>query len=703
MRGSLCTTSMLSTLQISPLLGRSFQRNDEHYGSAPVALLSHRSWRRLFSSNRSVVGTELSIAGQNLTIVGVLPPGFTGMEVGESIDLWIPLSPHTVAIQRPNLLSDESIWWLNFWARLKTGETIESAQAALRVFWNHRLLALQNSKKEFYRWEEAEQEALILERGTRGRSRVRTEFADSLFALNGAALTMLTIAMVNLAAFIFAHTFRRRNRFHTMEYLGASSIHLFKYVSREISVASIIATVFAVISSVWFSNSLVSLAILPPDVVEMNSENRRIMIIVTMTLCLFITLLVVAESIAIASAIGPSSQTNLLGKRPNLSTPILVFFLIVQVSLSVIFLTSSLVLKRSLTVLYSRSLGVDTDKLVQIEFLRSPTDAENTRQHEAIHMLERAVGTIPGVMSVSFTQVGLIRAGESTRRFELEGASIMTETFEHADVVGPRFFQNLRASVIAGRDFTIDDRHSSTPVMIINRSLERAYFEDSEALGARVGGRTVVGVVEDVRHHGPARRALGRFYVPHYQLPKDPFPIFRLVVRLDSRAVGFSASVDDVIESGLMPFQVLDVTAVRDLIDRQLRVDRLLSWVTMFFADMSMLVATLGCFSLVWFVVVSRRKEIGIHLAVGGSQLMVVWRVVRRVISCVVVGGIVGVAIAMVVVGVLRSILAHIGPLDVSLVILGFVIPIVVVVLSALIPSVLGTNIDVATLVKRVP
>jgi len=530
-RSELITGDYFQVLGVKAAIGRTFTPEDnDSPGAEPVAVLTHDFWQTRFGADPNVVGSTIHLNGHPMTIIGVSDRGFPGLEIGNATQVFIPImmtqhiAPRIAeGAPRPALELRRSRW-INVFARLKSGVTIEQAQAAIGPLYRQ-ITEMEVQEPPFQRASEQARQEYLRSRlkifdGSTGRSNLRQTFTTPLIVLMGITGLVLLIACANVASLLIARATARQKEVAIRLALGASRMQIVSQLMLESFVLSTIAAAAGVGLGVFMSDALLRF---------LNADNLPMTITASLDSRVLLFSVAVAFSTALIFGLVPALQTT----RPRLAETLKseassIFgsrgqarfrkvLVGAQVSLSLILLIVSSLFVRSLSNLHQVDPGFRKDQL--ISFSLDPAtngyDSQRTQQFYR-DLLERLRG-LPGVVSAGQAVQRVLEGGEWRNAITVEGYTPRPDDrmFTHFNAVSSGYFKTLGTPLIGGRDFEARDMREADPnnplrVCIVNEAFARKYFRDGLAVGRHVGmgnrpgtqtNIEIIGVVRDSSYH----------------------------------------------------------------------------------------------------------------------------------------------------------------------------------------------------------
>jgi predicted permease len=648
------TGSYFSVLGVRAALGRLIDESDDlQPGAHPVVVLSFDYWKNRLAGARDIVGRKLLVNNHPMTVIGVAAAGFHGMDWGEVPSLWIPTMMKRQATPDFDWLEDRHGRWLHVFARLKPGITWQQAQAGLQPWFKATLEA--DTKREGWPRVTDEQRRRFLAStlevlpASQGRSDLRGRLERPLLVLLAATALVLLLACLNVANLSLARAFVRRREIALRLALGATGRRIAKEQLVQSGILALGGGALGVFLAPTVTQVLISF--LPQEVsaVDLSSAvNPRV----------FLFTLGVALTIGVLFGLAPALQSSraqpVSALKEESSTVaggigLRKVLVVGQIALALVLLIGAGLFVRTLASLRGQGPGFATTNLLSFRVDPARIGYGQTQARKLMHDLLVAVRSLPEVESAGLSGAELLRGGSwnASLTIEAERRSV-TDRAVHLNAISPDFFRSLGASFISGRDFNERDSRDTKGEdlfrsAIVNESFAKRYFGDRSPLWARLGiGKRpdtradieIVGVVKTFSYRG-LRETDDQAFFPYFESAISAGGFYvRTRTQSESAFSSIRAAVRQV-------DPVLPVTGLRtldDQLDRSLMNERLLAILASAFAALAILLAVVGLYGVMSFVVSRRTREIGIRLALGASRGEAVWLIVREAAIMVAAG-----------------------------------------------------------------
>ncbi|MBY0494306.1 MAG: ABC transporter permease [Cyanobacteria bacterium] len=698
-----------SMLGVGPAAGRVFnsQEDDQVYQGHPSVVISYDYWMRRFNGDHSAIGKKILVNNYPMTIVGVSAAGFAGIDPARSPQMRVPILMKPVIVPEWGWvkMDDERTRWVQVFARLKPGYTIESAQAPLQgLFTQIRQHELTLPGAKYFSAFNREQfltGKLRLEKADVGYSPLRNDFSTALIVLMAMVGLVLLIACANVANLLIARGFMRQREIAVRLSLGATRGQLVRQLLTESVLLSLIGGAIGIGLSIVLTRGLI--AFIPqqqPLLIEPTPDLR----ILTFTFGLTLITGIVFGLLPALKASNPDQWATLKDTVGGIAGSGGSLFLrkglvAAQVALSFLLLFGAGLFVRSLQNLQTTDTGVQMDNLITFRLSPALSGYDNPRTVNLYSELLERLRSTPGIKSASHVAVSILSGDEwdSTTSVEGHDAKDGEDMQAYMNALSPGYFDTMGIKLLDGRDFRASDIVENPKMAIVNRKFAQHFFGDKPAVGRRLGRGLgpetkldieIIGVVEDSLYEGPREGVRRQVFWPGYG-GSATFYV---------RTTEASASAFNVIRSEVkrldagMP--VYDVKTVQGQLDETLLTDRLIALLSAGFGMLATLLASIGLYGVMAFIVARRRKEIGLRLALGAEPAGVLWIVMREVLILLTIGLAIGVPAAIGLGRYVSSQLYGIQPNDPWMAIGTVLLLTVVSAAAGLIPATRASRID---------
>jgi len=624
----LVSAEYFSTLGVAAYLGRTLSVDDDP--TAPQVVISYDYWQRRFGGRPDVAGTAITIRQRIFTVIGVTPPSFFGESVGKRPEVWAPLTLQAAVLPGREWLHDkpggDKVMWLHVFGRLKSGVSMETAQAAANLRFQQELAVFYGSA------ERASRQWLKLRPAANGASSIRGQIAQPLTMLLAASGLVLLIACANLGNLLLTRTTTRTREIAVRLALGASRARLIRQLMTENMVIAFLGGMGSLAVGWMLRAGLLTL--IPENVHVPVTQDVRVLgfaFALTLATGLILGLLPVLRTMKLNATSGLKEQ----GRGLTASAAwVRAGRLVVagQVALSLPLLIGAGLLVRTFQNLQHADVGYGKEQLLVVRADVQMGGYEEQRRLPLFRRLLERVRGVQGVRAASYSKSGVFLSSRSTGHVEVEGFGQKGDggVWSVWDHVGPDYFSTLGVPLLAGREIHEGDREASSKVCVINEAFANRYFAGRNPLGMHVDRYEIVGVSRNSRSRSVREELEPKFYVPATQ-PTDVPPRFvTFVVRATGEPSRVLASVRQAILSEDANLPITAASTVTELMDRQMVQDRLLARLSVAFGIVALLLAAIGLYGVLSYGVARRKNEIGIRKALGAQHSAVMWMVLRE-------------------------------------------------------------------------
>jgi predicted permease len=708
----LVSGNYFTTLGVKPAAGRVFnsQEDDQIYRGHPVVVISHGYWVSRFARDPSVVGKKILVNDYPMTIVGVSAEGFVGLDPAQSPQIRVPVL--MLPVMMPDMMTwlrmdDRRARWVQVFGRLKPGYDVTSAQAPIQgLFTQIRAYEMTlPAAKEWSQYSRTEfmKGRLLVTDAALGYSGLRNDFSTALIVLMCMVGLVLLIACANVANLLIARAFMRQKEIAVRLSLGSSRGRLVRQMLVESLVLSLLGGVVGLGLAVLLTRALLALAPSQgqPLLISASPDPRILSFTIFLT---FLTGIVFGLLPALRAS-RPDPWTTLKDTMGSIAGTGGSLFLrkglvTAQVALSFLLLFGAGLFVRSLQNLKTTDTGVALDNLVTFQLSPALSGYDNERANLLQRGLRDRLRSAPGVKSVGLATVPILAGDEWDSSMAVEGHTAKDGEDMQAfmNALSPGYFQTMNIPILEGRDFREPDAQRDTTVAIVNRRFAEHFFPGRSALGKRLGWGggpnskltiEIIGVVANSLYEGPREGVRRQVFIPSWGTGGQVY----YVRTLTPSAAAFSMIRGEVKQiAPSMP--VYSMKTVESQLDETLMTDRLIATLSAGFGLLATLLASVGLYGVMAFVVARRRKELGIRLALGAQSRSVIWLVMREVLLLLAIGLAVGIPAAIALARYVSSQLYGIQPNDPSIAVSTVVLLALVSAAAGLIPAHRASRID---------
>ena len=668
-RGLWVSGEMFSVLGIAPYRGRLLGPSDDRRGCAPGGVVvSHEFWQRELGGTDAAVGSRLEIGEKPFQIVGVTPPTFTGLEVGQTFDLALPIC---AAAFWGDALDQRHNWWLIGMGRLKSGWRLPQAAQHVRALSATLFDQLApTGYADNANWKKLR---LTVVPGGRGISEWRAQYSTSLWLLLGITGLVLLIACANLANLMLARAAARQREFAVRIAIGASRVRVVMQSLVESLVLALAGAAIGTVFAIAASRAIVAFLHTEGNGLHLDLPlDWRMLAFTTGITLLTCGLCGVAPALRLAH-IEPGDVIKSGGRgltaRPEGSTFQRVL-VVTQIAVSLVLVVGALLFARSFQKLLSVNVGFSQDGILYAFCDLTPRKLSPEALPAAKTAILDRIRALPQVKGAGSSTKIPLTPSSWTMGVRIDGRTA-TDDWSKISWVSPGFFHALDLPILTGRDFTTADSATSTRVMLVNETFVRRYLQKRAVVGTHL--RTVeepgypamdyeiVGIVPDIKYANLREEIPPTSFVPADQHPSSQ-PWMAVMVRTS----GDAASADAAIRRAAAAegARISPVVVLRDQVREGLARERLLSWLSGMFGVIAGLLAAIGLYGVMSYTVARRSNEIAIRVALGAASRDVLGLMLRQAARLVVAGLAFGAAAAFAASRAARTLLFGLEPND---------------------------------------
>lgn len=675
MNVQLVSGTYFSMLGVNPILGRGFsQADDEPAGGHPIAVISYSWWKRRFALHPSVLGKTVTLGSTAYTIVGVTPPQFFGTTVGQSPDVWIPLSMEKQVSPGWNGLEDKSFQSLYILGRLKPGVTVAQAQANVnllaRQIWRASAGPVLTKEQQI----DLKRANINLTPAARGLSRLRFQFSLPLQILMAVVGLVLLIACANIANLLLARANTRQREIAVRMAIGAGRARLIRQMLTESFLMAFVGGALGVAFAWWASEALLAMVSSGPEPLPLSVAPDSRVLLFTSLISLATALLfgavpaLHATQIELSPALKEGRGMSSVAGGSGLSKVLIA----AQVALSFLLLIGAGLFLRTLVNLGNVNTGFNRENVLL--FGIDPADVgykQDARLVNLYRQIEQRVSAQPGVRaaSVSFFT---FNQGSWDDLVQVDGQSTAPGVNRDAiyNAVGPGYFATMGIRLLLGRVFDPHDTATSPKVAVINQTMARQFFPGGSPIGRRFGigddpkhnsEFEVVGVVKDAKYMSLRERRWPAAYFPYTQNVQY---YNDLEIRYSGDPGIILAEVRRAVGEVNRNLPLTYENTLAQQVDRSITSQALIARLSVFFGLLAVFLACIGLYGLMSYAVTRRTNEIGIRVALGAGKSSVVWMVMRESLTLVALGIGIGVPAALAASRLVSKMLFGISPVD---------------------------------------
>ena len=698
-------------LGVNPLIGRLLGPSDDQPGCGiGGADISYAFWQRNFGGDPSVIGKRLTLDGNSFEVIGITPSAFKGISIGDSFDVAVPLCTEPVLSPRNNRLTIRHAWWLATIGRLKHGWTIARAAAQINAITP---AVLQETIPPFYD-AEATKKFLAYKLSAfpaeTGFSRLREDSETPLWLLLGISGLVLLIACANLANLMLARASARERQITIRQALGATRARMIRDLLSESILLALAGSACGLFLAFAVSRLLVAFISTSDNQIFLDLGMDWRVLAFTTALAVLTTVLFGLAPAFRATRAEPATllQSGSRGMSAGRERFGLRRILVVsQVGLSVVLLMGALLFARSLRNLVTLDAGFQQSGIlitsVDFKRLHLPEDRFADYKREIV----KHISSIPGVESAAAAM--LIPFGGDTWN-----DNVITEDSDDdkgsawMNYLGPGYFHTIGTPLLAGRDFDDRDTANSVKVAIVNQAFARKMFKGADPVGKRFRIHEppgeprplyeIVGVTGDNKFQDMHEEFKPFMYFPAPQQQK-PSPDDQILIKSSLPVTSLMASLKQTI-ADLNPGIDIEFSVFKTKIHDSLLQDELMATLSGFFGFLAAILAAIGLYGVMSYMVVQRTREIGIRMAIGAKRGDVVKMILREAGILTLAGLVIGSGLALGAAQAAKSMLFGLKPRDPLTLVIAIVTLSVVASLASFWPAYRASKLDPLTALR---
>lgn len=694
--GSIVSDNYFDSIGVHPILGRGFEPGEDVGRNAhPVAVISYQLWKGHFNGDPQIIGKTQRLNGVVHTIVGVAPQGFYGTFVGWGMQFWVPTSMEEVFESGGYKLEDRDARWIEAFARLKPGVTLEQAQAeissvAKRLEADYPATNRGRSVKLWALWQTPFNNAGTL--------------LPTLEIMLAVVVFVLLIACANVGNLLLVRSFARRHEMTVRLAIGAGRGRIVKQLFTEALILSAFGAAGGLLVAHWCRHALILLFPARAGVaMHLPGEIDWRVLLLSAGVCLLATILLglvpamQTSKIDLAGAL-KSDSAGVVGSRGK--AWVRSGLVIVQVSLSFVLLVGAGLLIQSLQKIRTSNPGFSTHEVLftAVDLVSAGYDAQRAENFQD-QLLDR-VKALPGVESAVFARMTPLSYGTfSSTPISVDGFEVPPEerpTVEYNEV-GPDYFATMGIPLVSGREFTRADDERAALVAIVNETMAAQYWRGRNPIGQRVQVKDrwlqVVGVAKDSKYRSVREIANAFFYVPRRENFSVGAALFiRTPLSPEAVAVALAREVH-ALDASLSPNELI---TLQEQLDRSTSPQMVAVTLVGVLGGLALLLAVIGLYGVMAYAVSQSTRELGLRMALGAGASNLVRLVLSRGLALMAAGVLLGAAVAVASTRLMGNLLYHVSPRDPRAFGAAFAVMTVATLAACFIPAWRATRTDPA-------
>lgn len=679
-KAELVSGSYFPVLGVGAALGRTIAPEDDNVpDERPVVVLSYSFWRNYFNGDPTIIGRNIVLNGHNMTIIGVAQAGFDGVELGNAMQMFVPIMMKTEMTPHSDGLKDRRrrLAWVAAYGRLKPGISAQKAQSSLQPLL-HSILEMEIQQADFRQFSDEDRRQFL-------RNRVEVlPGSDSwlgnymrrplwiLFALTGA---VLLLACANLANLMLARATAREREIAVRLVIGAGRGRIIRQLMVETLLLASAGAAVGLALAFLADRILIRMYLPATEAAEFVVSPIPDWRVLGFAFgILLVTLLAFGLMPALRAsrmeAAGSLKERSGTGSASSVSLRRM--FVSAQVAMSLLLLVGAGLFVRTLRNLQSQGPGFPTDHLLEFNLNPSLNGYSNQQTEAFYERLNVELRTMPGVTSVGLSSMPILKgyAWQNAVLGDFSGARVEDQPV--LSEVGPNYFATLGIPILEGREFTEQDR-GPQKYGVINQSFAKRYLPPGNPIGRRFGlvddqdpahqpDIQVVGVIPDTKYRDLRETPPPQAFFPYFQGASFRFMNVYLRTQSDPR------QLENQIQERMRQFDphvpIVGLQSVDEQIDWSLRTERLVASLSAVFGGLALLLAVIGLYGVMAYTVTCRTREMGIRIAMGATRPKIIGMVMREASVMVVVGLSVGAVLALALANLIRNQLFGLSPHD---------------------------------------
>jgi predicted permease len=657
--GEFVSGNYFPVLGVGAAAGRVFNAHDDlQQGGHPVAVLSYDYWKSRFGLDPAVVGKKLLINGYPFTVIGVSQAGFDGTDTGHAPQIRVPMMMRKQLVPLDYAgLNNRRMRWVSTYGRLKPGISMDQAKAGLQPLF-HQIINAEVTEKAFAHASSHSKDGFLrmwmnVTPAAKGQSQLRRQFSKPLIVLMCLVGLVLLIACANVANLLLARATSRQKEIAVRLALGAGRSRILAQLLTESLVLSLTGGLLGLALAIWMDRTL--LGFLPHEGTPLTLSSAPDWRILLFNLAVSLATGIIFGLAPALQATRPEIASTLKDQASGVvggaSVPIRKALVVAQVALSVLLLVGAGLFIRSLQNLRDLDPGFRTKNLLAFG-VDAPLNGYPEARSLQIYkdLLERLNG-LPGVQSSSLAVMPLLQGDEWDNWVTVEGYTPKADRIPdpHMNYVSPGYFKTLDVPIVVGRDFDARDERGAPEVCIVNEKFAKRYFGTINAVGRHIGMGgdpgtktpiTIVGVARDTKYEGMRDEMPEEVFQPYRQVS------FVLGMNAYVRTVGDPNPIFDSIRRTIRNVDpnlpITDMRTIEKQVDLSLMTERMVAALSAAFALLATLLAGIGLYGVMAYMVTWRTREIGIRIALGAFTKDVIWLVMKEVLILFAVGMAIG-------------------------------------------------------------
>jgi putative ABC transport system permease protein len=703
-----------NALGVRPAAGRLLSISDDRRGCPGAAVLSYGFWQQQYGGADNAIGEMIRLNGASFPIIGVAERNFFGTEVGRRFDVAVPICAEAIVAKKNSTLDARSSWWLSIVGRLKPGWTEEKAEARLKVLARQIFGAVVPPDFTDAQQKQFRELSFVAAPAANGISYLRRQYSRPLAILMAVAGFVLLIACANIASLMLARAATRRRELAVRVAVGASRSRLIRQLLTECLLLSSAGAILGILFAKWGAALLIQLISTSQDTVFLDLSIDERMLLFTVAIAFVCALLFGvlpafrSTRVSLADSMKGGEGEHSAHRK---SSSGIRWVVASQVALSLVLLVSAGLFITTFRNLITRDIGFDRSNVLIVHTNMQKSGIPQGQRAAAVDVMLEKIRAIPGVVSASQSVMTPVSNFQWDTYIYAVGEKDLKGDDADAmfNYVSPGYFQTLRQPILAGRDFDARDSANSMKVAIVNRALARKFFNNDNPVGrsftidAGRKGRSapiqIVGVTKSSAYSDTREDFPPTAFFPITQMEEDAGSP-NIEVHSNPGTSGLTDPIRGIVV-GVNPGISLQFKTLEQQVNDSVAQERLLATLSGFFGGLALLLAVIGLYGVLAYLVTQRQKEIGIRMALGAASGSILRLILRDVASLLAVGIAAGCVIALATTRFAQKLLFGLASRDLTTLFMAALILAVVAFIAGYLPARRASRVDPMTVLRN--
>jgi len=707
--GEVVTGNYFEVLGVQPAIGRLFTQEDDRVpGAEPYVVLSHSYWTRHFGSDPGILNKVILVNNHEMTVVGVSQASFTGVQLGKIPDLFVPMMMTQQMTEYGETLDRWNDYWMTLLARRKPGISEKQAEAginaAYRPLLDEQLAQMKPGWNEDKRKRFLDKK-ILLSSGANGRTILQRDAGSQLLTLFVMVALVLLIACTNVANLLLARGAARQREFAIRTAMGASRGRMIRQLFIESLLCAFGGGAMGILLGTWLMRILTPIVVANAGIKGLTEKLDSSILLFAIGATVFSGIFFGLIPAWRVTRMGVTDVIKDQGSTSSASVSHVGFRKLLvagQVAFTLLLLAGAGLFVRSLWNLRNQDLGLKTDNVIAFSVQPSLNGYDLPRSVALFDQMRARIAAIPGVRTVGSGDVATLSGDDEGSNITAEGGVQIPEDLQDVDhiAISPNYFSTLGIPLLSGREFTEADGTTAPKVAIASESMVKRFFPGRNPLGMHFafgGGNVkpdieIVGVVKDVKQEHVSTAIQPYVYIPYAQRPKINRMTFYVRTVQDPTLLG--STLQSVVREMDANLPVFDMKTMERVVEEDLFSARMVATLSASFAGLAALLAALGIYGVLAYVVVQRTREIGIRMALGAVAGHVRLLILKEVGTMVLLGVVVGLPCAYALARFSESLLYGVHAWDPMVYAGGLALIALIALVACFIPARRATRVD---------